>query len=107
MAIYFVTRHQGAEAWASRHGLTADVIRHLDVEQVAKGDVVLGTLPVHEVAAINARGARYLHLELDIPETERGRELSAEKMEEFGARLVEYRVVRVGQGRERDRFAKR
>jgi CRISPR-associated protein Csx16 len=42
------------------------------------------------------RGARYLHLVLELPPERRGRELSAADMVACGARLEEYRVQRVG-----------
>jgi CRISPR-associated protein Csx16 len=42
-----------------------------------------------------ARGARYLHLSIDIPPEARGRDLNAEEMERFGARLEEFQVTRV------------
>ena len=61
------------------------------------GDVVIGTLPVHIVAEICARGGRYLHLTLDVPPQARGRELTADDMERFGARLEEYEVKRLRQ----------
>ena len=90
----FVTRHAGAREWARRQGLVVDeVVEHLEPEEVHAGDLVIGTLPVHLVAEINRRGARYKHLTLDIPPEHRGRELSADDMEKFGARLQEYCVV--------------
>ena len=95
MATYFVTRHPGAVAWADRRGLKAVKIEHLEPSDVAAGDIVMGTLPVHIVADIQCRGSRYLHLEMDVPPAWRGRDLSADDMDRFGARLVEYRVDRV------------
>lgn len=95
MASYFVTRHPGAVEWARRGGVDAVMVRHLDPHEVGPGDVVLGSLPVHLVAAINARCARYLHLELDTSEEDRGKELSADDLKRLGARLVEYRAERV------------
>jgi CRISPR-associated protein Csx16 len=96
MTNYFVTRHPGAVEWAHRKGVDALMLNHLDPQRTAPGDIVLGILPVHLVAAINARGARYLHLELDASEKDRGKELNADDLERLGARLVEYRAERVG-----------
>ena len=95
MASYFVTRHPGAIEWACRQGIVATMLSHLDPGRVETGDTVLGVLPVHIVAAINAKGARYLHLELDMAEEDRGRELSAGDLDRLGARLIEYRARRV------------
>ena len=96
MTVHFVTRHPGAREWAERQGFRVDVhTRHLDVAAIERGDVVLGTLPVNLAAAVQARGARYLHLSLDIPADLRGHELSAVQMAQAGARLEEYRVMRI------------
>ena len=96
MTVYFVTRHPGAVDWARSEGFPVDkIVSHLDPKLVEPGDLVLGTLPVHLAAAVVERGGRYLHLTLDIPPEARGRELTAEEMRKFGARLEEYKVLRV------------
>lgn len=97
MTTFFVSRHPGAGAWLGAQGLAVDrTLAHLDPADVQAGDVVIGTLPVNLAAAVCARGARYLHLSLDLPADWRGRELSAADMAACGARLEEYRVQRVG-----------
>jgi len=94
MATWFITRHPGAIEWARRHGLSVDRhIIHLDPADVRPGDLVLGTLPVNLAADVCAKGARYLNLSLDLPAEARGRELSADDLERYGARLEEYRVA--------------
>ncbi|MCG5536614.1 CRISPR-associated protein Csx16 [Ectothiorhodospira mobilis] len=96
MTTHFVTRHSGAVEWAHHQGLAVDrQVDHLDPMDLAPGDTVIGTLPVHLAAAICERGARYLHLSLDLPPELRGRELSADDMEAAGARLEAYRVERL------------
>ncbi len=96
MSVYFVSRHPGAREWAAQAGIAVDeVIAHLDVAQVLSGDVVIGSLPVNLAAKVCARGARYLHLSLDLPAEARGIELTAEAMRRYGARVEEYRVERV------------
>ena len=89
---YFVSRHPGAIAWARRHpwGKTLDVVSHLDPATVTRNDTVIGTLPIHLVAAICARGAIYLHLELSLAAHQRGRELSADDLDAAGAFLRVY-----------------
>lgn len=94
MTVLFVTRHDGAVAWAARRGIVAEMVDHLDIGRVQPGDVVMGTLPLHLAAAVCARGARLLHLELDLPPDARGRPLTADDMDRYGAELVEYRVER-------------
>jgi CRISPR-associated protein Csx16 len=94
MTTYFVTRHSGAVDWARESGMAIDrQLAHLDTAEVKAGDCVIGTLPVHLAAEVCARGARYFHLALETPPEWRGRELSAEDLRRFGARIEEYRVI--------------
>ncbi len=95
MPTYFVSRHSGAIVWAARHGVQAELISHLNPSMLIAGDTVLGTLPVHIVAELTARGVAYLHLEIDVPEVLRGQDLSAEDMARLGAKLVPYRAERL------------
>jgi len=96
MTTYFVSRHPGAVEWAARQGIAVDqLVAHLDPEIVQPGDVVIGTLPVNLAAEVCARGARYLNLSLDLPPEARGRELTADELETFGARVEEYLVERI------------
>ncbi|MFX3680903.1 MAG: CRISPR-associated protein Csx16 [Hyphomicrobiales bacterium] len=95
MNTLFVTRHPGAVEWARRRGLKVTALEHLEPTNVGRGDVIIGTLPVSIIARVNARGARYLHLTIDTPPHDRGRELTADEMEAFGARLAEYRAWKV------------
>lgn len=96
MSTWFVSRHPGAVAWAQRQGIVVDrLVGHLDVQQVTAGDTVIGTLPVNLAAEVCARGASYWHLTLRLPPGLRGAELSAEQLEELGARVERYRVERL------------
>jgi CRISPR-associated protein Csx16 len=93
MTTYFVSRHPGAIAWAARKGITVDeLVVHLDIERIQPGDVVIGTLPVNLAAEVCARGGRFFNLSLDLPPEARGRELSAEDLDAFGARIEAYRI---------------
>ncbi|MBS0512385.1 MAG: CRISPR-associated protein Csx16 [Proteobacteria bacterium] len=93
MTTWFVTRHLGAVEWARRKGLIVDrQIAHLDPETIAPGDTVIGILPVNLAARVCKRGARYLNLTLDLPAEARGRELSADELDAYGARLEAFIV---------------
>jgi CRISPR-associated protein Csx16 len=95
MTRYFVSRHPGALDWAQEEGVEVDaVLPHLDASSVKPGDLVIGSLPVNLAAEICARGARYLHLSLDLPANLRGQELDAAQMRACGARIDEYRIER-------------
>lgn len=93
MTTWIVTRHPGAVEWARQRGMSADrVAPHLDPQDVQAGDTVAGTLPVHLAAAVCRRGARYLHLSIDVPAAWRGRELSAAELDAANARLEPFLV---------------
>ena len=95
MTTWFVSRHPGAIEWATRQTLAVDqFVHHLDPALVRGGDTVMGSLPVHLAAAVCERGARYLHLSVELPEQLRGKELSADQLEQLGANMREYRVER-------------
>lgn len=95
MTTYFITRHPGALEWAQRQGLAVDThVNHLDTSQISAGDTVIGTLPVNLAADVCARGARYLHLSLNLPAAARGRELEADELDAFGARLEAFAIKR-------------
>lgn len=95
MTTYFVSRHPGARNWAAEEGFTVDqVLDHLDPTDIQPGDIFIGSLPVNLAAEICERGARYLHLSLDLPAALRGCELSTVEMRACGARLEEYRIER-------------
>lgn len=95
MTTWFITRHPGAREWAQSVGLLIDRhCAHLDPAEVQAGDTVIGTLPVHLAATVCQRGARYLHLSLDVPEHARGHELDADGLRACNPRLEAYAVDR-------------
>lgn len=95
MTTYFVSRHSGAVEWVKRQGREVTIVSHLEPTSIKRGDVVLGTLPVHVVAQLNERGARFFHLEMNTNANQRGTDLTADDMERLDAKLVEYEARRV------------
>lgn len=96
MTAWFVSRHPGAIEWAARQGLAVDrFVHHLDLALVHGGDTVMGSLPVNLAAAVCDRGARYLHLSVELPPDLRGKELTADQLDQLGARLEEYQITTV------------
>ncbi len=95
MTTWFITRHPGAIEWAKRHGLTAGrQVAHLVPAQVQPGDTVIGILPVNLAAEVCERGGRFYNLSLDLPAEARGRELDADELMRYGARIEEYVISR-------------
>lgn len=96
MTTWFITRHPGAVEWAARQGLVVDrQAAHLDPADIQPGDTVIGTLPIHLAAEVCARGGHFFNLTLDLPAEARGRELSAEELERFGARIERFAVEKI------------
>jgi CRISPR-associated protein Csx16 len=96
MTIWLITRHPGALNWANQQQLPYDQhCNHLAITQIRAGDLIYGTLPIPLIAAANKRGARYFHLEMNLPETQRGTELTAEQLEQLKAHWVEYRATQI------------
>ncbi len=96
MTIWFVSRHPGALEWAKRYGIVWNHhVEHLDPQRVARGDTVIGSLPVNLAAEVCARGAQYLNLSLRLERHERGRELSAEDLERCEATIEHYEVRKI------------
>lgn len=94
MTTWFITRHPGARDWAEQQKLTIDYYcQHLDPAEIAAGDTVIGSLPVHLAAAVCAAGARYFNLSIDLPAYARGKELSSEQLTQFNTRLEEFQVM--------------
>ena len=97
MKTYLVTRHSGAQEWANKNDIRYDChLKHLDISKISFGDVVVGTLPINLAADVQARGARYLHISLNLPFGLRGKELSFEEMVRYDAKLQEYKISPIG-----------
>ncbi len=95
---FIISRHAGAVEWlASRIPAPYVHLLHLQSAQpIQAGDTVIGTLPVNLIAQINAQGATYLHLTLELPPHLRGQELTADQLDQLGAQLVRYEAQRHG-----------
>ncbi len=93
MTDWFVSGHPGAVEWARRQGIAATMVPHFDVAVVQPGDRVFGTLHVPVAPAVFAADGEYWPLTLDRPAAARRRELSADDMDGFGARLERFTVV--------------
>jgi CRISPR-associated protein Csx16 len=89
---FFISRHTGALEWLNLHQPNCtEVIAHLgNVHFIHPGDCIYGILPVNLIAAICAAGGRYFHLCVDIPQHQRGIELSCAQLISLGACLQEY-----------------
>ncbi len=92
-----VTRHLGAVEWVQNQGYAnAEHFEHLDqstIDSLKDNDTVIGSLPIHLAARVCATKAQFIFLQIDIPKTKRGTELSSADMEQCSARLVTFHVT--------------
>lgn len=97
---YLISRHAGAVQWLDAKGFDDPVlIAHASPEFLAsltESDMVFGTLPIHLACEVCVQGARFFNLVMDVPAEYRGKELTPDIMDEFGARLTEYRLYECG-----------
>jgi CRISPR-associated protein Csx16 len=93
MTHYFISRHPGTIEWAKRRSLkVTHFVAHLDADQVQAGDTVTGNLPVHLAAQVCAKGAAYWHIRVALPAAMRGKELSADDLEQLQARVEQFSI---------------
>ncbi len=88
--VLIISRHVGLIDWLATKGVNGRVISHLGDGDVADGDIVIGTLPVHLVADITSRGALYIHVRIDIPEHLRGQELDRAALDQLDVSLIPF-----------------
>ena len=63
MAVWFISRHQGAIDWIKKQSIHIDRFEsHLDVNLIQAEDTVIGTLPIHLAAEVCQKGAKFYFL---------------------------------------------
>lgn len=93
MTTWFISRHPGALHWMQSNDIHFDHhLTHLDNEPIQPGDTVIGSLPVNLAAEVCAKGANYWNLSLTLPEIARGRELSADELDLYQAKLEAFSI---------------
>lgn len=90
-----VSRHAGAIEWLKRQGITGEVISHVDDPAQIRGRIVIGNLPLHLAAEASIIGSIELP---NLRPDQRGKDLTADEMEEADARLAWYAVGAGGLG---------
>ena len=95
MTVWAVTRHPGAKEWLQKNAqISIDhFVDHLNVELVNEGDTVLGVAPLSVIAALCKKGAKFYALDLKLSSSERGKELTRDRMERLNCTLKQYEVI--------------
>ena len=85
-----VTRHKGLVEWLERQGITGEVKPSVTVDDI-RNKHVIGALPAHI-----AQYALYLtSVDYSCPFEKRGKELTADDLDSYGAKLFDYTVIPV------------
>lgn len=88
--VLIVTRHSGLVEWLRQHGITGRVVEQANAETV-RGKRVYGVLPLH----LAAEAAEVVVVDMPrLPREKRGVDLSPEEMDEYGAIMTAYVVIR-------------
>lgn len=95
MRTILVTRHLNVASWVESQGIDVDVcFPHLEIGKVDEGDRVIGNLPLSLVSELIKKNCTYLNIEMSVPFEYRGKELTVDQMNEFGACLTSYSVYK-------------
>lgn len=96
MATWFVSRHAGAIEWIKKQPVHIDrFVSHLDVNDIAEGDTVIGNVPLELAARICQKKAKLIGLTFSVSAGQRGKELTAQALNQLQCSLQEFRVESV------------
>jgi len=85
-----VTRHHGLVDWLNRNGICGTVIEQATADDV-QGKDVIGVLPLHLAALCKTVTA----VDYNCPRELRGVDLTAEQLDQFGAKVSVYKVEKL------------
>lgn len=95
MAVWFISRHQGAIEWIKQQEVQIDhFTEHLDIAEIDAEDTVIGTLPIHLAAEVCSKGAKFYSLSLNVAHEQRGTELTVAQLFEQGCSLQQFYIER-------------
>jgi len=96
---FIVSRHQGAIEWLKQKGFDGTVVDHIDSSMVNAGDTVIGVLPLLLVHELVNMGVNVIILQLpEVPREQRGKELTVEDMNRYGARVFKVNSLVLEEG---------
>jgi putative CRISPR-associated protein (TIGR02620 family) len=89
--VLIVTRHEGLVEWLRLHGITGRVIAQATPEDV-RDKIVYGVLPMN----LAAEAEEVVNVDLPgLPLEKRGKDITPAEMDEYGAVLNHYIVLKV------------
>lgn len=86
-----ITRHASMVEFLQKNGIVGEVISHVDNISQIEGKDVFGILPINMAANVNSITTIGF---TNLPQEMRGKELTLEQMEEFGAYLETFKVTK-------------
>ena len=90
MQTKIVTRHKGAVEWLRKYHpefKDAELCPHVKASELV-GYRIVGVLPI----PLAIMSSEYWHLNMYVPKSKRGEELSCEEMEKYGCQITQYRI---------------
>jgi len=89
MTTHIITRHKGAIEWLEKKGYKGEISDTAVVEKYKKGDAVIGVLPIHIICELEKKGVETILIQMPtIPPEARGKEITPEDMDKYGAKLL-------------------
>lgn len=96
MAVWFISRHQGAIDWVKQQPIQIDRFEsHLDVNLIQAEDTVIGTLPIHLAAEVCQKGAKFYFLSINVRPEQRGIELTQAQLVEQGCSIEPFSIQKL------------
>ena len=86
-----VSRHKGLIEWLERRGMineTTEIVSHITDKSVLYNRTVIGNLPL----SLACLTGRMLTIEMEVPQELRGKDITADEMDNCGAYVDEYKV---------------
>ncbi|WGE85078.1 CRISPR-associated protein Csx16 [Actinobacillus equuli] len=96
MAVWFISRHQGAIDWIKQQAIQIDRFeQHFDVAEIQADEVVIGTLPIHLAAEVCQKGAKFYFLSVNVTREQRGTELTCEQLVKQGCSIEPFYIQKL------------
>ena len=87
-----VARHPGVSKWLESQGIVGDSVEHVDNPEQVRNKNVVGVIPFYLAAEAN----EVYSIDIpDLPREMRGKDLTPEEMDKYGATLTRYKVTKL------------
>ncbi len=95
MKTILTTRHPATVQWLARQGIAAEQVDHVSSDSITHPVKLIGNVPPAIAAQVCQQGGEYWHIDLDLPQTIRGKELSVSDLEQYKAKIIRYHIEQI------------